>query len=290
MRFAFISTEKALYPVVALCCALGVTTSGYYAWLQRPKSSHAERDDALKVKVRAIHEESGKRYGEPRVFEALVTAGESTSHKRIARIMKEEQLVARKVKRFVATTNSNHDFKVPENLLNREFTASEPDKKWVGDITYLRTSEGWLFLAAILDCFSRRVVGYAVRETLETELASAALRQALTMRQPEGGLLFHSDRGVQYASDEYAELLVAAAATASMSRRGNCWDNAVSESFFSTLKFEIDAKLDGSETKAQVLNAVKDYMHFYNFNRLHSTIGYTTPVKFEVTARIGRAA
>lgn len=290
MRFAFISTEKALYPVVALCCALDVTTSGYYAWLQRPKSSHAKRDDVLKVKVRAIHEESGKRYGEPRIFEALKTGGESTSHKRVARIMKEEQLVARKVKRFIATTNSNHDFKVPENLLNREFTASEPDKKWVGDITYLRTSEGWLFLAVILDCFSRRVVGYSVRETLETELASAALRQALTMRQPERGLMFHSDRGVQYASDEYAELLVAAAATASMSRRGNCWDNAVSESFFSTLKFEIDANLDGSETKAQVVNAVKHYMHFYNFNRLHSTIGYTTPVKFEVTARIGRAA
>lgn len=290
MRFAFISTEKALYPVMALCSALGVTTGGYYAWLQRPKSAHASRDDALKVKVRAIHEESGRRYGEPRVFEALKAAGESTSHKRVARLMNEEQLVARKVKRFVATTNSNHDFKVPENLLNREFTASKPDAKWVGDITYLRTSEGWLFLAAILDCFSRRVVGYAVRETLETEVASAALTQALTLRHPGRGLMFHSDRGVQYASDEYTDLLSAAKATASMSRRGNCWDNAVSESFFSTLKFEINAKLDGTETKSQVTSAVKDFMHFYNFDRLHSTIGYTTPVKFEVAARMGRAA
>lgn len=290
MRFAFISTEKALYPVTALCCALGVTPAGYYAWLRRPKSSHARRDDALKVKVRAIYEESGKRYGEPRVFEALKSAGENTSHKRVARLMKEEQLVARKVKRFVATTNSKHDFKVPENLLNREFTSSRADEKWVGDITYLRTIEGWLFLAVILDCFSRRVVGYAVRETLETEVASVALKQALALRQPEGEFLFHSDRGVQYASDDYAALLVAAKATASMSRLGNCWDNAVSESFFSSLKFEIDAKLDGTETKSQVVNAVNDYMYFYNFNRLHSTIGYTTPVNFEVTARIGRAA
>jgi putative transposase len=290
VRFAFISAEKALYSVLALCSALGVTASGYYAWLQRPKSSRAKRDEALKVKVRVIHEESGKRYGEPRIFEALKTAGENTSHKRVARIMKEEKLVARKVKRFVATTNSNHDFKVPENLLNREFTSSKPDEKWVGDITYLRTSEGWLFLAAILDCFSRRVIGYAVRETLETEVAAAALTQALTMRQPGRGLMFHSDRGVQYASDEYTGLLAAAEAKASMSRRGNCWDNAVSESFFSTLKFEIDAKLDGTETKLQVFNAVKDYMHFYNFNRLHSTIGYTTPVQFEITARMGRAA
>ena len=177
MRFAFISAEKALYPVLALCGALGVTASGYYAWLKRPKSSHARRDEALKVKVRTIHEESGKRYGEPRVSEALKAAGESTSRKRVARLMKEERLVARNVKRFIATTNSNHDFKVPENLLNRDFTASRADEKWMGDITYLRTSEGWLFLAAILDCFSRRAVGFAVRETLETELASAALTQ-----------------------------------------------------------------------------------------------------------------
>lgn len=290
MRFAFISTEKASYPVMALCCALEVTTAGYYAWLRRPKSAHANRDEALKVKVRAIHEDSGKRYGEPRVFEALKTAGEKTSHKRVARLMKEEKLVARKVKRFIATTNSNHDFKVPENLLNREFTASKPDAKWVGDITYLRTSEGWLFLAVILDCFSRRVVGYAVRETLETEVASAALTQALTLRDPGCGLLFHSDRGVQYASEVYTDLLSTAKATASMSRLGNCWDNAVSESFFSTLKFEIDAKLDGTETRSQVTNAVRDFIHFYNFDRLHSTIGYTTPVKFEVAARMGRAA
>ena len=135
MRFAFISMEKASYSVMALCRALGVTTGGYYAWLQRPKSAHASRDEALKVKVRAIHNESGRRYGEPRVFEALKTAGENTSHKRIARLMKEDQLVARKVRRFVVTTNSKHDFKVPENLLNREFTTSEPDAKWVGDIS-----------------------------------------------------------------------------------------------------------------------------------------------------------
>lgn len=289
MKFAFISVEKALYPVSVLCSALGVTASGYYAWLKRPKSSHTKRDEDLKVKVRAIHEESGKRYGEPRISEALKADGEATSHKRVARLMKEEELVARKVKRFIATTNSNHDFKVPENILNRDFTASRADEKWVGDITYLRTSEGWLFLAAILDCFSRRVVGYAVRETLETQVASAALAQALTLRQPDRGLLFHSDRGVQYASDDYTAILVAAHARASMSRRGNCWDNAVSESFFSSLKFEIDAKLDGSETKSDVLKAVHDYMYFYNFERLHSTIGYTTPVKFEV-ARMDRAA
>lgn len=290
MRFAFISAEKALYPVSVLCSTLGVTASGYYAWRKRPKSSHAKRDEELKSKVRAIHEESGRRYGEPRISEALKTSGEATSRKRIARLMQEEKIAARQVKRFIATTNSNHDYKVPENLLNRDFTASRADQKWVGDITYLRTDEGWLFLAAILDCFSRRVVGYTLRETLETEGAAAALTQAITLRQPGRGLLFHSDRGVQYASDDYTTLLAAARATASMSRRGNCWDNAVAESFFSTLKFEIDAKLDGSETKSEVIRAVEAYMHFYNFERLHSTIGYTTPVKFEITARTGRAA
>ena len=290
MRFAFISAEKALYPVAVLCDALEVSTSGYYASLTRPVSAHHRRDEVLRVKVRAIHEESGKRYGEPRVFEVLAAEGESTSHKRVARLMSEEQLVARKGKKFISTTDSKHDFKVPENVMSRDFTAQEPNAKWVGDITYLRTAEGWLFLAAILDCFSRRVVGYAVRETLETEVASAALAQALTLRGPPPGLLFHSDRGVQYASDEYTEALDAANAVASMSRKGNCWDNAVSESFFSTLKFEIDALLDGSESKAQVTRAVRDYIYFYNFKRLHSTIGYTTPVNFELTARMSRAA
>lgn len=290
MKFAFISTEKALYPVAALCDALEVSTSGYYASLRRPASAHATRDDALRVKVRAIHEESGKRYGEPRIFRALKAAGESTSHKRVARLMEEESIIARQVKKFVVTTDSKHDFKVPENLLNRDFTAQEPNEKWVGDITYLRTSEGWLFLAAILDCFSRAVVGYALRETLETEVASAALEQALTLRRPLQGLLFHSDRGVQYASAEYTEMLDGANAVASMSRKGNCWDNAVSESFFSTLKFEIEAALDGSESKAQVLNAVRDYIHFYNFTRLHSTIGYISPMSFEHNARMSRAA
>lgn len=290
MRFAFISAEKALYPVAVLCDALEVSTSGYYAWLARPASAHESRDEVLRVKVRAIYERSGKRYGEPRIFKELEADGESTSHKRVARLMTEEQIAARKSKKFIATTDSKHDFKVPENIMSRDFTSQEPNEKWVGDITYLRTIEGWLFLAVILDCFSRRVVGYAVRETLETEVASAALEQALTLRRPPPGLLFHSDRGVQYASDEYTDVLDAAKATASMSRKGNCWDNAVSESFFSTLKFEIDARLDGSESQSQVIDAVRSYLHFYNFDRLHSTIGYTTPVNFELTARMGRAA
>jgi transposase InsO family protein len=290
VRYAFISAEKASYPVAVLCSALEVSTSGYYASLNRPESGHAGRDAELRVKVRATFEKSGRRYGAPRILKALKAEGESTSQKRVARLMTEEQLAARKRKKFISTTNSEHDFKVPENLLARDFTAQEPNEKWVGDITYLRTSDGWLFLAAIIDCFSRLVVGYAVRETLETEVASAALEQALTLRRPPPGLLFHSDRGVQYASNEYTEVLEGVNATPSMSRKGNCWDNAVSESFFSSLKFEIAARLDGSESKEMITSAVRDFIHFYNFERLHSTIGYTTPADFERVARMKRAA
>lgn len=290
MRFAFISAEKAHFPVQVLCDVLEVSRSGFYAFEKRPPSAHAQRDEALRVKVRAIHLKSKRRYGGPRVFNALKQQGEATSHKRVARLMAEEKLVARKVRKFVATTDSKHSFEVPGNVLARDFTAKAPNEKWVGDITYLRTAEGWLYLAVILDCFSRAVVGWAVRETLESELATAALKQALALRRPSKGLVFHSDRGVQYASDDYVRVLKGAQATPSMSRKGNCWDNAVSESFFSSLKFELDAPLDGSASKVEVNEAVREYVLFYNYERLHSTIGYSAPISYEVTARMGLAA
>ena len=239
MKYAAIAAHVAEFPVAFMCRTLDVAPSGYYAWRQRPVSDRAKRDQVLTVHVRAAFKASKGRYGSPRVHKDLQALSYRVSRKRVARLMRREGLSARPPRRYRATTDSNHSLAIAPNVVAREFHAPAPNRVWVTDMTYIWTWEGWLFLAAIVDVFSRRVVGWAMADHLRTELALEALGMALGVRQPERGLVHHSDRGCQYASDLYRAELSARGIVCSMSRVGDCWDNAVAESFFATLKTEL---------------------------------------------------
>jgi len=281
VRFAFIATEKAHYPVAVMCRVLQVSRSGYYAWSKRPASPHALEDQRLALQVAAIFAEYGGRYGSPRVYRELCAQGQHRGRNRVARLMRLQGLRAQAPRHFRCTTDSGHGLPIKENLLGRRFTVLTPNSCWVSDITYLWTLEGWLYLAVILDLFSRRVVGWALSQRLERGLALEALRAALRERQPAPGLLHHSDRGSQYASHDYQQLLALHGIRSSMSRSGNCWDNAVAESFFASLKVEL-VYPSRWQTRAQARSAVFEYIEaFYNRRRRHSTLGYLSPLEFE---------
>ena len=238
MRFAFIAVEKASFPVRLLCRVLEVSRAGFYAWHHRAPALHTQADERLGLEIAAIHAESRRRYGSPRVHAELGARGYRTSRKRVARLMRQRGLAGRRRRRFRATTDSRHTLPVAPNVLDRQFVQPAPDVAWVTDITYILTGEGWLYLAVILDLCSRLVVGWAVSERITRELTLSALDMALVRRRgPLHGLVHHSDRGSQYASGDYQAALTAEGIVCSMSRRGNCWDNAVAESFFATLKY-----------------------------------------------------
>jgi transposase InsO family protein len=289
VKFAWIAAEKASFNISELCRALDVSASGYYAWCRRPESAHARRDRQLKVLVRALFTTSKQRYGSPRIHRDLLEEhDERVSRKRVIRLMQEEGLKARTPKRFVCTTDSDHALPVAANLLNRKFTAEAPNQRWVGDTTEFKIGEnGKLYLAAILDLFSRFVVGWAVSAVNDRHLALAALTRALNRRCPQTGLLHHSDRGSTYASEDYQDRLTAHGLTCSMSRTGDCYDNAVMEAFFSTLKTELADQFD---SHGQAKRELFDYIEaFYNTRRRHSTLGYVSPAEFERRFRSGRA-
>jgi transposase InsO family protein len=284
LRFRFIQTEKAIYPVRVLCRTLAVSCTGFYAWCRRGLSLRAQQDAALKVEIRAAHAASGKRYGSPRIHADLKAENQHVGRKRVARLMREEGLEGQRKRRFRVTTDSRHSHPVAANALNRNFTASAPNKIWVTDITYIWTREGWMYLAAILDLFSRRVVGWSMDSHIDRTLALDALAMALKTRRPEPGLLHHSDRGVQYASLDYQSQLRDGGIICSMSRKGDCWDNAVAESFFSTLKAELVHRTD-YVSRSQARASVFEYIEaFYNGRRRHSALGYVSPVEHEVAA------
>jgi len=290
VKFAFISEEKVAFPVAVLCRLLAVSPSGFYAAQGRPRSLHARRDDKLTEQVVGAHAASKGRYGSPRVHAELKAAGECVGRKRVARLMREKKLAARMRRRFRTTTDSKHDFPIAPNVLERDFTASAPDRAWVTDITFLWTAQGWLYLAVILDLFSRRVVGWATSQNVDRHLALAALDTALARRRPAAGLVHHSDRGSTYASSDYRKALNARGFECSMSRKGDCWDNAVAESFFSTLKRELEG-IDDFESRAGATLSIGDYIDgFYNIQRRHSAINYTSPVEFELIHSVKRAA
>ena len=287
MKFAFIARQRRERPgetVRLMCIWLGVSRSGYYAALRRSPSKRSLSHQKLKLEIRAVHEISRRRYGAPRVHAELKSHGVSCGHNQVARLMREEGLRAKKSRRFKVTTNSSHHKAVAPNRLARSFDVynRRMNTAWSADITYLPTREGWLYLAALIDLSSRRIVGWSVDSTLEDALTMRALSMALTTREirKETGMLHHSDRGVQYASIDYQSALEAHGINPSMSRKGDCWDNAVSESFFATLKAELvaDAKW---ESKSQAKREVIEYLNWYNFDRRHSTLGYLSPAEYE---------
>jgi transposase InsO family protein len=282
VKFELIEAEKASFPVSFMCKQLGVSTSGFHAWRKRPPSSRALEDGALLNAIQKIHAKSKGRYGSPRVHRELVANGVVVSKHRIARLMRENGLRGRRAAKFKHTTDSNHAMPIAPNTLARDFTADAPNEAWVTDITYIPTREGWLYLAAILDLYSRRVVGWSMSERITRQLTLDALAMAIVARTPEAGLLHHSDRGSQYASADYQAALDAAGIECSMSRKGDCWDNAVAESFFATLKTELVHDADWI-TRAEARSAIFEYLEvFYNRQRRHSSIGYVSPEEFEM--------
>jgi putative transposase len=279
-----IARHRREFQVRLMCRVLEVSVSGFYAYLKRPPSWRALIDELLMAHVRIAFAESGETYGAPRVLRELQEAGLPTSTKRVARLMREDGLVARPRKRGrVVTTNSNHSDPIAPNLLARQFDVNGVaiNRVWIGDITYIPTREGALYLATVLDLGSRRCVGWAMRDTMEVELVLSALRMARDARHPEPGLIFHSDRGSQYASGEHRTELAAHGMIASMSRKGDCYDNAVAESFFATLEFELLMKNDW-HTRDEARRGIFRYIEtWYNRKRRHSTLGYVSPETFE---------
>jgi putative transposase len=278
--FAWIDAEKAEFPITRLCQYLQVSPSGFYAARRRPESAHAQTDRRLRVLVRASFDESRHRYGSPRIHEDLMAQEERVSRKRVIRLMQEDGLEARARKRFKCTTMSDHDQPVAANLLDRRFEALGPNQRWVGDTTeFVVGGSGKVYLAAILDLFSRFVVGWAISAVNDRHVAINALDMALKRRCPDAGLLHHSDQGCTYASEAYQAVLEANGLTCRMSRRGNCYDNAVMESFFSSVKSEVADRFDScGEAKMELF----DYIEvFYNQRRRHSTLGQISPAAFE---------
>jgi len=281
VKYEFIAAQKATYPATTLCSVLEVSRSAFYAGIERAPARRRVVDAALTGQIREIHTNSRGTYGSPRVHASLRTRQQRVGRKRVARLMRAERLYGRRPRRWCCTTDSQHDRPVAPNALNRDFAPAAPDRVWAGDITYIWTAEGWLYLAVVLDLFSRRVVGWAMANHLRSELASDALKMALGRRRPQAGMLYHSDRGTQYASASYQLLLQAHAVVASMSRRANCWDNAVVESFFATLKSELISRRSWP-TRRDAHEAITEYIEcFYNPHRLHSHLGYRAPMEHE---------
>ena len=276
-----IRTKKANFPVAFMCRRLGISRSAYYAWEKRPESQKDQEDVRLLEKIKKSHKDSTGTYGSPRITDDLKEQGESVGRHKVARIMRENNIVGKPKKKFRKTTDSDHEFPVAPNLLEREFDVETPDEAWVGDITYIWTARGWLYLAVILDLFSRRVVGWALDNNMRKELVLKALEMAKGHRNILPGLIFHSDRGSQYASHAYQRELEKAGMVPSMSRKGDCWDNAVAESFFATIKRELLDRYYWINEKA-VRMAVHEYIEvFYNRKRKHSTNGNLSPVEYE---------
>ena len=285
MIFAFVKEHLAgAYPLGVTCQVLGVSRSGYYAWLGRPASARATRREELAARIAAVHEENRGVYGSPRVHRALGARGVGACENTVADVMRERQIRARAKRRFVPrTTDSQHDRPVVGNVLDREFGAGSPDEKWAVDITYIPTDEGWLYLAGVMDLCSREIVGWSMAGHMETSLVSEALRMAVARRCPGRGLLHHSDRGSQYASDDYLHLLRAHGMEASMSGVGQCWDNAAMESFWATLKTEL-VHHERYATRERARASIFEYIEvFYNRKRLHSSLGYVSPEQFEAS-------
>lgn len=281
MRFAFIDAYRYHYTITALCRNLEVSKAGYYAWRERRPSARAKTDAKLCLRIGEIHRKSRGSYGSPTIHAELKAKGIRIARKRVARLMRLEAISAKKPRAFRVTTMSSHAYPIAPNRLDRQFTVPEPNTAWVADITYFSTAEGWLYLATVLDLFSRRVVGWSMSRSIDAALVLNALRMAVDGRRPRRGLIVHTDRGSQYACNEYRAYLDAHGIVPSMSRKRDCWDNAVAESFFATLKSDVKPDRIWA-TRNQARAAIFEYIEtWYNRERRHSTNGYLSPMEFE---------
>ena len=284
MRYRFIRDHREAFPVSPMCRVLEVGRSGFYAWLNRYESPISRENRWLATEIKTIHKESRQTYGSPRVHADLKDKGYTIGKHRVARLMREHGIVSRHRKKFRATTDSKHDHPVAENKLERQFNVSEPGQCWVSDITYIPTQEGWLYLAVTLDLFHRRVIGWAMDRWINRWLVMRALNMAIQNSNLKPGLIHHSDRGVQYACQDFQALLNIHGIECSMSRKGDCWDNAVAESFFHTLKVELVHDRN-YKTRLSARKDIFEYIEvFYNRQRRHSYLDYLSPVEFELQA------
>lgn len=284
MKYEFVEENRSAFGVEKMCKTFKISRSGYYAWRRCPVSRREKENAELLPRIKEAYIKSRCTYGSPRITDDLRDAGIRCGKNRIARLMRENGIVAKTTRRFKATTDSKHKLPVAPNILERNFTTDAPNKVWVSDITYIWTHEGWLYLAVILDLFSRKIVGWAMDERITTDLTLKALERAVWRREPAQGLIFHSDRGSQYASEAFREALKGHGFLQSMSRKGDCWDNAVAESFFNTLKTE-HVYHERFETRSEARLSVFDYIEvFYNRTRRHSTLGQRSPLDFERAA------
>ena len=283
MKYAFMAEHKQEFSMKRMCRVLKVSRSGYYAWEKRPASMCSEANVSLLIEIRSVYQQSHKTYGSPRIHAYLRRKGVFCGRNRVARLMRRHQIVAkRSLRRRQAACSPGPIAQKAPNLLNREFSAAMPNQKWVSDITYIDTAEGWLYLASILDLHSRRVVGWAMSDKMDAALVNQALQMALVNRQPSAGFLHHSDRGSQYTSEEYQRQLAALECQVSMSRPGNCYDNAVMESFFATLK--VECATSRFTSKAEARTVLFEYIEgWYNRQRLHSSLDYLSPVEYELS-------
>jgi len=285
VKYAFIERHQATFTVTRMCSMMEVSRSAFYDWLKRPESAHSQEDRRLSEKVKKSHQKSRETYGTRRIVKDLVEDDEVISRTRVGRLMKQQDLKSKSKRKFKATTNSKHNHPVAPNLLDRKFQVERPDTVYAGDITYISTDEGWLYLAVLIDLYSRAVVGWAMSERITAELANDALVMTVWKRKPNKGLMVHSDRGSQYASGLYQQTIKEHGFICSMSRKGNCWDNAPSESFFHTLKVEL-IHHRRYRTRQEAKQDIFEYIEvFYNRQRRHSTIGYHTPLDYEQMCR-----
>ena len=281
MRYQFIEAHRPEWPTRLMCQALGVSTGGYYQWRRRPPGARQERSEALVAAIEVIHREVKGRYGSPRIHAELVARGEPCCVNTVAKLMREHGIAAKTKRRFRCTTDSNHNRPVAENLVDRHFEPEAPNQVWTTDITYIPTREGWLYLAAVEDLYSRRIVGWSMSERIDSRLVVDALEMAVSGQLPGDDLVAHSDRGSQYASEHYQGLLASHGITCSMSRRANCWDDAPMESFFASLKKELVHDEDYA-TRDEARSSIFEYIEvFYNRIRRHSSLGYRSPAEYE---------
>jgi len=281
LRYAFVAENTSFYPVIRLCDVMQVSRRGYYNWLNRPPSVRSIANEDLLAHIKRLFYRYRRIYGAPRIHKALRSEGVFCGLNRVARLMQEHRLLPRSIRKFRLTTDSRNSRNPAPNRLNRDFVATEPNQKWVADVTYIPTRQGWLYLATVLDLFSRKIVGWSMATRLESRLAQRALLNAIQARKPRAGLMVHTDQGAEYYAANYQSILKEHGFISSMSRKGDCYDNAVMESFFHSLKVE-ELHHQQFDTRDEAQTAVFEYIEmFYNRQRLHSSIGYVSPVEFE---------